>query len=66
MWKTEFDKQFSPTYDYFYKDSKELVKAFIETQLEKLISDIPDSIYLEGVTVELEEIKQQLRARWLK
>lgn len=32
----EFDRQFSPGYNYFYKDGKELVKSFLLSTIAKV------------------------------
>jgi len=72
-WKEQFDKQFDHRGKRYSlnKPNAELViapvpeiKAFISTQLEKLIDEIPDELPFD-MPVGLKGIKQQLRDKWL-
>jgi hypothetical protein len=72
MWKTEFEYFVNrPPSDN--EESREAffmaLKAFIESQFEKLINEIPDEphkdVFPSAIPSWLKAVKQQLRSKWL-
>lgn len=66
-WKEQFINRFALHSEVWNKTTPVEVADFISTEIiEKLIADIPEDIYVRDVRHTVQDIKQQLRERWLE
>jgi len=67
-WEDRFDFEFPQgALDDMQRAYMRDIKSFISTQLERLINDIPDNVYVEyKVTRSMKTLKQGLKSKWLQ